>query len=470
MTTLPTPDELAERVLPEPEIAEDRQGKLTFKWDRTGTSVTIVNLNRLQGAMVCEIIIRSDLFGPGVAPRRINLLSSSAVTQYIRELNDRYGDSDDWKRVMDHIGTLCWQRMERGTPGQWLGYDPARSSQKILVHPFIGASELSFLSADGGTGKTTLMTAMALGFKSGREIIPGFTSNHTGEVLYLDWESEAGRHRDVVSGILKGAGMEGENIQLRYMRCRGPLSDQIDNIRREVDSISAELIIIDSVSWAAGGDLMAQETVDKYEKAVSMLDGTTVGICHTPKNGSQDRPFGSAFWHDLARSSWMARQTQEEGDDRIHVGLWHKKANYRRKQLPVGVRIEFSADGSTRFHREAIASNFEGHLSLRQQITTVLGNGKSLTPKEIADELDIPGNRVRAELSRGNKIFRKSAGDRYSLLTDVEDTRHYPVPETGTISRNALQSSTQHSTPLKGVHVAGNKAQKLLIEEDEEKW
>ena len=100
----------------------------------------------------------------------------------------------------------------------------------------------------------------------------------------------------------------------------------------------------------------------------------------------------------------------------------------------------------------------------------MLGNGRSLTPKEIADELDIPGNRIRAELSRGNKIFRKSAGDRYSLLTDVEDTRHYPVPETSTISRNALQSSTQHSTPLKGVHVAGNKAQKLLIEEDEEKW
>ncbi len=457
--TLPTAQEYADRILPKPRIEEGRHGRLTFKWERSGTTAVISNLERRQGSMTCEIIIRSDLFGPGVAPRRINLLSSSAMTGYIRELNDRFGDSDDWKRVMDHVGTMCWERMERGTPGEWISYNPTTRNEEMLVSPMVASKELGLLSADGGVGKTTLMTALALAFKTGEQIIPGFVSTHTGEALYLDWESDRDKHEAIVSGILKGAGLEANDVKLRYMRCRGPIGDQIDNIRREAEDYRAEIVIIDSVSWAAGGDLMAQETVDKYEKAVSMLDATTIGICHTPKAGEQEKPFGSAFWHDLARSSWVARQTQEEGDDRIHVGLWHRKANYRRRQPPVGVRIEFT-DGAIRFGREDVTTNFEAQMTLRQQIRQILGDGIKRTPKEISEELEVPAPNIRSELSRGRKLFDRDLNGKWFLLREEAQ----PL-------RDALHPTVaQQRTPKGVLVVADEKVVGRPQEEEEEPW
>lgn len=52
-------------------------------------------------------------------------------------------------------------------------------------------------------------------------------------------------------------------------------------------------------------------------------------------------PFGSVFWWNNPRSIWQIQKAQEEGTDKLHVGLFHRKANNGPLERPIGFALEF---------------------------------------------------------------------------------------------------------------------------------
>ena len=79
----------------------------------------------------------------------------------------------------------------------------------------------------------------------------------------------------------------------------------------------------------------------KYFGALRNLGVTTLTVAHRAKN-ADNGPFGSVFWENIVRNVYRL-QSETEGDDRLHLGLFNEKTN-DRKRPPFGLCVDFSDD------------------------------------------------------------------------------------------------------------------------------
>ena len=114
---------------------------------------------------------------------------------------------------------------------------------------------------------------------------------------------------------------------IRYIRCDRPLLQEVDRLRRIIVDEEITFGIFDSVGFACDGPPEAAESALAYFRAVRQLRIGGLHLAHVSKaeNGDQ-RPFGSAFWHNSARSTWYVKAANNE-PGRLTIGLLHRKAN-----------------------------------------------------------------------------------------------------------------------------------------------
>ena len=130
---------------------------------------------------------------------------------------------------------------------------------------------------------------------------------------------------------------------MRYQAAQGPLVDWIDDLAAHVDGGQFDLVVIDSVGMALGGDANDAETVLAFFRALRQLQTTTLLIDHMTKGpDSQDRgAFGSVYKRNSARSLWEMRQA---ADGELTMGLYHRKANKSRLLDTLGLSLEIVED------------------------------------------------------------------------------------------------------------------------------
>ena len=87
-----------------------------------------------------------------------------------------------------------------------------------------------------------------------------------------------------------------------------------------------------------------------------------------------------------------------------HVGLFNRKANEERLAPPIGIRLEFD-EASTTFSREEPQAGFNDRMAIPGQIRGLLTSGAK-SVKEIAAEMELPGNAIRTSLSRMPDAWR----------------------------------------------------------------
>src|SRR6185503_1093343 len=95
----------------------------------------------------------------------------------------------------------------------------------------------------------------------------------------------------------------------------------------------------------------AAEVAGRYFQSVRSLGAIgTVHIAHVTKalEGSDLKPFGSAFWHNGARSTWnVKRADAPPGDDVVSIALHHRKANLGRRMPSIGFEFFFASERTT---------------------------------------------------------------------------------------------------------------------------
>jgi hypothetical protein len=169
-------------------------------------------------------------------------------------------------------------------------------------------------------------------------------------------------------------------------------------------------------------------------------------IAHVTKaeNGDQ-KPFGSAFWHNGARSTWFVKaDPASEGTDVLRIGLFNRKANQGRLMAsPLAFAVKFD-DETVSFRRTDIADSPDlvDKLTIRERITFSLRNGPK-TIQTLADELnldtDTVAKTIHRYLSKG-RIFKELSGVKYNrligLLTPRETLRETAAD---TLSHKAIQ-------------------------------
>ena len=243
------------------------------------------------------------------------------------------------------------------------------------------------------------------------------------EPLYLDWEGDGDTLAWRMKMLSEGMGFPVRKIA--YRRCSRSLSDDVAQIRAEVLKRNTELIVIDSLGPACGGDLNSPQPAIDFFNALRSIGASSLILAHTAKNQTGRRSvFGSIFFEALARSIWQISADQDEGDDSISVGLLHRKMNYGHLQRPLGLRYTFS-DGSTKVAREDVrnVASLATSRLLTDRIVELLLEEGVMTPKAIADTLGAPEETVRPTLThlRNRKRVTRVERGKYAALALHDD-------------------------------------------------
>jgi hypothetical protein len=257
------------------------------------------------------------------------------------------------------------------------------------------------LFGDGGCAKS--YTAL---FTAGRLAQMGVP------VCYCDWELEPNEHRTRLQRLFPD-----HMPRVLYARCDKPLVYEADRLRRVVLDNEIEYAIYDSIAFACDGPPEAAEVAGRYFRAIRQIGGGSLHLAHVTKSeGGDKRPFGSAFWHNSARSTWFATASDSRDNEILRVALFHRKSNLGRLRPPTGFDITFSED-RTVFRRANPASNpdFAAQLSVRQRMAYLLKGG-SLDADRIAEELGADVETVKRTVRRYKDKFVVIKGGRIGLL------------------------------------------------------
>ena len=427
--------------------------KRIFRWLDAGFSIEASRINMKNDGIHCWIRIGIESNPHFYGPVRINLLSSSARTSLIRQLNDR--EQQNWLVAIDQVAKLVADSIDPKSDAIDMRTYTPETTSPWLMQPFARVKQPSLIMGMGGEGKSTVGIAILLSVALGHTIIPGtWVEGNPKAVLMLDWESSKDEFYYVKNALLHGANKQEPNYPIMYKKMSGSLVDHMDDIQRDISENMVELILVDSIVASSGQDVNDAEAARIYFECMNMLDISSIGITHTKKGGEDNTPFGSVFYWNYARNIWKVEKQQEQGDNFSTIGLFHKKGNRTGGLLnPIGLTANFETDDSGNsvsiHYSQADLNDYEElstKLPIKQQILSVLKDGTPLKPEEIADQINKAKGTVRATLSRMMKSGEKIDKNDHNQYYIVEGTSN---DASSSATRETL-STNETSTPPKG--------------------
>lgn len=316
----------------------------------------------------------------------------------------------NWRAELDELCQRTITAEQTGNPIRILR-DVQRTDQAATTITIDGVPLLRSLPqiifGDGGTGKTTIALHLA-----------GHLERLGVSVLYLDYEMDESEQRAQLEKIF-GTDMP----ELKYRRCERPLAIEVDGIEQQVRDCGIDFVFVDSVVPACDGPVIDADVAQRYFQALRRLRVGSCSLAHIAKGENNDqKPFGSAFWSNLARATWYAERADSPGaDDEIAVGLYCRKANLWRPGLALGYRLEFSGDRIT-----VTPSNVTNNAQLAEKLPlwarmkTALTRGPR-TLSALAEELGANVDTLDRTVRRKNLLFTRTlSGDGIARIALVE--------------------------------------------------
>jgi hypothetical protein len=379
-----------------------------------GITLDVDRLRRERHELVGELCVRCELPGARTVDGSLsiadfNLSSARARSERAKLLADRANTRDlDWTALVEEFCQRVLQADRDGQPAVDLRQiprpDPEAEALDVdgLVLPQLHPS---VIFGDGGAVKS--YTGL---YFAGRLAQRGMT------VALFDWELVGDDHRERLERLF------GDSMpRVLYARCERPLSFEADRIRRIARENNVEFAVFDSVAFACDGPPESAEVAGRYFRAVRQVGCGSLHIAHVSKGENADqKPFGSAFWHNGARSTWYAKRADDSSDAAVlRLGLFNRKANLGPLRQPVGFTVTFSEDRTT-FRRADVADNpdLAVQLSVRQRMAALLSRG-AMSPEQVADEIEADVETVKRTARRYKKLFTVVEGGRIGLLDKV---------------------------------------------------
>ncbi len=385
---------------------------LKFSWDN-GISVELHRLNDSGKAEIWARYSHNDDATIIMRPIDLNILAARSVeeqcTRYKRLCP---GLSDfDWNEAFDYIVPMALEVRRRGEPVIELGKPGIEIKRPEWdAYPLVVKGMPNILFGDRGSLKSKLALVLALVM-----MLP-LNDNELGiaappkslKVLKLDFEATQDADEYEWHRLLRGLDMEGA-VQLQYRSCRRALADDVEAISNHADAINADVLIVDSLGPAAGGDLNASEPALKLNAALRQLNRTILMPAHTAKNQLGKRSvFGSVFYENLARNVWeVTKEESEDSESNLqHIALQQTKSPpFAPHHKPIAFEFDFDQDEERTIVRKYDPNKLEiiqTKTSLRSQIIDVLKSG-AMSPKNIADEIGKPAGDIRQALFHAKK-------------------------------------------------------------------
>jgi hypothetical protein len=385
-----------------------------FSLPAIGVVFEVDRLRRDHNELIGELSVRCGLPGArsigndgSLSIADFNLSSARARSDRAKLLAQRAntGGGVDWAGLVEQFSQKVLEADRTGQPAVDLRQLPRPNAQDdmLVVEGFaLPKRHPAILFGDGGTGKSYLGLYLA-----GRIAEKGLA------VALFDWELAGDDHRDRLERLFPD-GMP----RILYARCERPLVSEVDRLRRIVREGGIEYSVFDSVAFACDGPPEAAEVAGRYFRTVRQIGGGSLHVAHVSKaEGAKEKPFGSVFWANGARSTWYVQLAEASaGTDVLQIGLFNRKSNLGRLRPPLGFNISFGEEVTT-FRRTDVADSpdLAVNLSVRQRAFYALRKG-SMDPERLAEEIDSDLQTVKRTIRRYKKLFTVLEGGRVGLL------------------------------------------------------
>lgn len=391
-----------------PQITEQPTGFL-FEWPE-GIFIKVSRIDiKKDGRVIGEILIQTNAEGysPILYPQsQLNFSASRTRTEIANNLTTKYPNWE-WHQIIDQ---LCFnvQEMSRfGEPVQELWTHEEVAKPEYLLEPVLFKGLPTVIFGEKGVAKSTtalaIYTCLTLPWYDNP--LGWGAPDRSVRTLLLDWEAEADIIKYYASKIQKGMNLP--PFPVNYRRCSLPLADDLEQILKHKTDIGAEVIIIDSLGQAAGGELKSPEIALKFFTALRRLKTTSLIIGQTSKDeeGRRKRIFGSVYFEYYSRSIWELCKSEQISDDELDVALFHRSCNLTSLQRPMAFHLHHNDTGLTIERTPLDIAEFRTRVSASSQVYEALKSG-ALSVDEIADKIDIAKDTIRVALTRLKKKER----------------------------------------------------------------
>lgn len=336
---------------------------------------------------------------PGVlgGPTLIELLRAGPEIQRLSaDIANRTDGTIAWKDLISSAvrrTLLAWRTPPE--PVDFADMVPVPPGSEYLFDGFIPKNKTTALMADQRSGKSTLAMAMSMATVAGLALPCGWKAEVTGPVLYLDWETDEESIQGSLIEIMNGLRLRTRPRGLHYMKMNGPLMHQVAWLQSLVGRIKPVMVVVDSLGWAAGGDLNKTEVAIPTMDALASLATTRLVLAHYAKGHrlggeSSASIFGSGFFEFACRSIWELRKESDAGSA-FNVGLYNRKLSRGLEGSSMAVRLSFDgARNAVEILPASVADSPElaAKQPLSKRITEILEAGPMATD-ELAEALSI---------------------------------------------------------------------------------
>ena len=334
---------------------------------------------------------------------RVNLTSDRSLPGLAKSLAGAYtryrdeGDGGyDYAAFLEKIcAVLVVQMDEKGVFSLMEPMDDADLEQPMLFRHFIPQDLVSGLVANGGVGKSMTGSMLVLAIATGRTVGP-FEPLMQGPCLYLDWERNGkAMHQRRLTRLCRGLDIPfPQNIG--YYEARGKLTAAESDIIEKAYEHRAIFSVLDSIGFAAGGNLNDSDIAIMALNTLKHLPGTKVMMAHVSKSTMNTStgatgPTGSAFFWNGPQAVYELKAADPELDGSMVLAVHHSKANVGpRMRRPLGVRMTF-IDPAGPITPEAVeirGDEIGGEsLPIKTRVLDALGSLGQATTVEIAERL-----------------------------------------------------------------------------------
>lgn len=283
------------------------------------------------------------------APRRVNLLSTSATEQLRRELQQ--SADKNWRGILNMTTNIISDSLENSSETYDMRfYKKKNENTSWVARPIAQKNMPTLFYGMGGEGKSTVAIAILLSVATGVKFIPQIDIPETPQaVMFADWEDAPDQFSTTMNALLKGKGMKPEEVQSKiiYKRFVGSLADHIDEIQRDVAESNVGLVVVDSLVASSGSsDVNDPESAKVWFSSMSSLkDVASIGITHVSKGGNGNTPFGSVYFWNFARSVWEITADEDVVEkDTSMIAISNRKSNRTSQHKPIGLNVTFIND------------------------------------------------------------------------------------------------------------------------------
>ena len=399
-------------------------GGYLFTWAEADLAIKVsrLRLHSSDGRVSGELLISTAKNQQPIFPQTsFNFTSERTRGSLVKTLTE-LDSTHQWGDIFNQLCLIVVEQARMGEPVQELWTSADVAPPEFLLKPILYKGLPTIIFGEKAVCKSTLALAAYACL-----ILP-WHDNPLGWVapprpivsLLADYEVDADVAHPSAKKLQEGMGLS--PFPLFYRRCALPLADDIEQLQNHMANIGAEVIIVDSLAPAVGGDLKDAGQAVRFTSALRQLKCAALIIGQTSKSSEEKKKsvFGSTMFEYFARNIFELRKVQEEDEESFDIALFNTYHNLGKRYKPQGFHLNFNGTGTHIEKGDITARELIARIGPQAQISNLLKH-QPRTIQEIALELEMTEGSVRTNLSRmkeKGKVIKVE--NKFGLVTQQE--------------------------------------------------